>query len=732
MPYLLISIHFFEGRFHGRDARGRQQWPPSPARLFQALAAGAARGRNIPEQDCQALAWLEELEPPLVLAPPARIGQAFRSYVPNNDLDTLQGDPARIGKIRSAKQQHPFLFDKELPLLYAWSFDAGMEQAVRCCAIAERLYQLGRGIDMAWAVAEILEQAQGEALLHSGRGRIYRPCLQGEGRRQTCPRPGSLLSLQKRQEGIRNQYKRIQGKAGRLALSIAPKARFQEVSYDCSPAKLIFELRDTTSRAGFFAWSLAGTTRLVECIRNLALQKLQTALPEQAMTLQGVFGMRRNASEADKASRIRIIPLPSIGHTYADRGIRRVLVDIPPGCPCPAGDIAWAFSGIGPADPDTGELLWTLVQAEQQNMLHHFGIAAEAGQRFTTWRTVTPLALTVNPDQAEARNGSRRLREERVAAAVQQALRHAGNIPADMLESVRVQKEPFDNKGRRAEEFAPGTRFSPGRLWHAEITLDTPVAGPLVLGDGRYLGLGLMRPVREAQDVLAFSVASGLTQCATAADIVKALRRAVMSLVQAGLPRGRTLPTFFSGHEADGKPARRGGRSHLAFTCDLQRRLLMIIPPHMQENRQAYSKEREHVDLLQKSLENLVQLRAGVSGLLQLERSRLDMAIDPLFAPAFCWTSQTPYRPTRYARRLSPEQTIEADVHRELLRRGLPEPVRCDVLQIHSGPRGGLQANIRLVFSHVVKGPLLLGKDCNLAGGLFIGCQENEHEDGIR
>ena len=36
------------------------------------------------------------------------------------------------------------------------------------------------------------------------------------------------------------------------------------------------------------------------------------------------------------------------------------------------------------------------------------------------------------------------------------------------------------------------------RLVHASVEFAVPVRGPLVLGSGRFLGLGLMRPVDEA------------------------------------------------------------------------------------------------------------------------------------------------------------------------------------------------------------------------------------------
>ena len=60
-------------------------------------------------------------------------------------------------------------------------------------------------------------------------------------------------------------------------------------------------------------------------------------LPDRAPCIDRVF-VGRDANEADKAQRIRITPLPSIGHVHAERSIRRVLIAIPPDCPIAAAD----------------------------------------------------------------------------------------------------------------------------------------------------------------------------------------------------------------------------------------------------------------------------------------------------------------------------------------------------------------------------------------------------------
>src|SRR5579884_710843 len=156
MPHaLLISVRFHEGRYHGAG-----DWPPSPARLFQALVAGAARGGVLSGEDAAALRWLEDLKPPIIVAPAARAGRGFRNYVPNNDLDAVGGDLRRIGEIRTPKPIRPRFFDAAEPVLYACRCedDEGADGHAQTIAqIAERLYQLERGVDMAWAWSEIVD-----------------------------------------------------------------------------------------------------------------------------------------------------------------------------------------------------------------------------------------------------------------------------------------------------------------------------------------------------------------------------------------------------------------------------------------------------------------------------------------------------------------------------------------------------------------------------------------------
>ena len=364
-----------------------------------------------------------------------------------------------------------------------------------------------------------------------------------------------------------------------------------------------------------------------------------------------------------------------------------------------------------------------LVAADDRSMLDHYGVDSDRKSRL--WRTVTPAALPeraarrrIDPRRRreEAKGGAERLREHAAAEwAVRQALRHAGIVA--LAQSVRVQREPFEAKGQRAELFAPGTRFAKERLWHVEITFAEPLSGPLLIGDGRYLGLGLMRPIRRTEGVYAFDIAGGLAEQADPSGLARALRRAVMARVQAQLGPRATLPAFFSGHEANGAPANSGGHEHLAFAFDPTRKRLIIVAPHVFERREARKIERDNLSTLDQALADFRELHAGEAGSLALVLRPVEMQ-DPLFASSRSWESLTPYRVTRHAKMNDPARALEADLLAECRRGGLPRP-EIETINTFGKSGLGLFGRAKLTFRSAVAGPILIGRDRHFGGGLF-------------
>lgn len=726
---LTISVRLHDGRYHGMS-----DVPPSPARLFQALVAAAARGSRIPPDDTAALAWLENREPPIIGSPRVMVGQAFKSYLPNNDLDAVGGDPGRIGKIRTAeKTLRPLLFDVGIPWLYAWAFEEDEEseyQALAICALAEQLYQFGRGVDMAWSWGEVMADKQFEARLASYPGQVYHPSRAGSGGTLTCPKPGSLVSLKKRYEANSERFKTEgQGKAARQGLWQAPNPRFAQIAYESPPSRRLYELREILSDASFGVWPLSRVSRFVVCLRDGAAEQLRRALPDRTAEIERVLIGRKpdGADEGPTSLRVKIVPLPSIGHPHAARGIRRVLVEVPAGCPLRADDVHWAFSGLVLTHLDTREVL--LTPAGDESMFAHYGTGDRVRSR-RIWRTVTPAALPesarrrrIDPARvkAEAKSGLERIAEEqRAATAVVQALRHADvRTRADVI---RVQREPFEPKGERVEAFAAGTRFDKHRLWHVEITFNAPIAGPLVIGDGRFLGLGVMAPVQREEGIHAFVVEGGLAATAKPSEVTCALRRAVMARVQEVIGYRNTLATFFTGHEDDGSVAQSDQNPHLTFVFDPGAARLLIIAPHIVDRRSPLREEIQRLQELDEAMDDFRELRAASAGLLRLRASTIDADVDPLFAASAIWESVTPYQVTRHMKQVGAAEALSADLRAECRRCGLPEP-RVTPRDQHGIPGIGLVGAARLTFEVAVKGPILLGKSRHRGGGLFAGRQ---------
>ena len=710
---LQIAVRFHDGHYHGEGDgfSGASGWPPSPARLFQALVAGAAKGSAILPADQDALRWLEELPPPLIAAPPTRQGGAAPLFVPNNDLDAVGGDPARLAEIRVAKHWRPHYFDQSNPVLYVWEFEPPDHQAQRICTIANHVYQLGRGVDMAAANGSIVALDVARKNLMDHPGAMRRP---GKGDDVAVASAGTLASLIERHQRARTRFG--SSSKGRTLFAQPPRAIFSYVSYDAPPRRLHFELR--LRESGKFAprtLRLAGS--LVASLRDAAMRRLQDALPDRAKEFERLIG-GRGAGPRDIAQRVRIVPIPSIGMEHTDPSIRRIMVELPSACPFRSQDIKWAFAGL-PAGPATEERSdECLVSTSDAAIANRFSRPARV------FRSITAVALssTGGREVGRAADATRRRRNEaKAAAAVAQALRHAHvkEKPVD----IHVQREPFHRRGRLAAEFSTGTRFSSDAMWHVELRFASDVAGPLVIGDGRFCGLGLMEPRAthdDHDDIVAFDLPENSIALEHYGRLNLALRRALMSCAR---DDDGAVGTLFSGHVPDGGPDRAIHHNHVFIAADSDdarwmSRLIVAAPWVVDRHRKHVKKqERSHfMDVVYR----LTALRAGDLGTIQCRAAPLDDA-DALVRPALCWESRTNYSATRnLKKRDDVTALLKEDVALECHRRGLPTPVSVELGDVEVGPKGGRpRARVKLRFATAVRGPILLGRDSHSGGGLF-------------
>lgn len=492
---------------------------------------------------------------------------------------------------------------------------------------------------------------------------------------------------------------------------------------DGTPPFHLFELRRDADLAHAAAWPTHKAPVLVEHVRDTAVALLSDALPDRVPDIQRVLIGRRpdGANSGPTEQRVRLIPLPSIGHPHADLAIRRVLVQVPPG-PLAEGDVLWGMAGRALFDRRTGEVEGTVLVA-----VPHDAMVERYTRSSRRWRSVTPVVL--RPSQSTRPSGGRVVggapdlsgradAERRVVAVLAAALRHAGVGASFRVRA--LQREPFVGHGSASWAFADGTRFPSACLWHVDLEFEAPVVGPLVLGDGRFLGLGVMEPV-ETRGAFVFDVEGGLAPGVDPAVLSRALRRAVMARAHAAMGLGRrdTLPLYFHGHAAAGERLPADRSVHLAFSVDPARSRLLIVPPHLVDGRSRPTRdEAEHFDVLERALAGLTELRAGPAGLLRLRPAPLDDQ-DPLLAPSTAFRSVTPYVVNRHGKRGRASDVVVDDVRRECDRRALPAPLDVRVLDFAGVDGVGLAARVELRFGTGIDGPLLLGKSRFLGGGLF-------------
>ena len=146
-------------------------------------------------------------------------------------------------------------------------------------------------------------------------------------------------------------------------------------------------------------------------------------------------------------------------------------------------------------------------------------------------------------------------------------------------------------------------------------------------GTGAF-GLGVMRPVPPEVGVYAFDIDAGTTLPPDPMELTHALRRAVMARAQDVLG-ARPLPAFFSGHQKNGSPADTA-HPHLTFAFDPERRRLLIIAPHVVEDRVAAGEERFYLTTLEAALSEFTELRVRGAGRLRLRASTIDRETDPI------------------------------------------------------------------------------------------------------
>jgi CRISPR-associated protein Csb2 len=511
--------HSYQGVRLTEDRKEVLDWPPSPARMHQALMAAALTGipkgqeQQLAKDALDALRWLEKQPPPQIIASPIFEDDAsaarFRLAIPQNN-------PAKTDLTRTSILLAPTLPRRAvgrsrgpLSVTYIWQLEdvdsqqAAEQQLQTLRDLAAQVRYLGRAED----------RVEGQILLgevpswdNDVENEKWWPRSQGYEVDLLVARSDTTDDL------IRNHAQVVPARTRR-----SPASRFlrrqgyvREAITGLLPIHVsLFQLVPITDDPDVLPLSCdpenAGSWRSLirEKAVDIAFQSDRWDQPELAQEL--ISGHPPGEEKRTEQPHLAFVPLPSVSvHGKADGRVRRFAL------------LGYAAAGIESVAHEIYRVLCSAMDGEVIEMgTSAYQLLQVPGRperdkvwsqfirSSRIWQSVIPVALargfkvpTHSPD------GSRRLsanerhlrRLAEWTALLRSSLRHIC-IPEDLAASCSVilTTSPLLPSTRRAECYrTPGDSAV---LTHARLEFVEPVRGPLIIGDRRYQGYGLFLPL---------------------------------------------------------------------------------------------------------------------------------------------------------------------------------------------------------------------------------------------
>lgn len=553
-----IEVNFLTGRYVATSHNDRRQseWPPHPARLFSALVATWADSDEPRRDERDTLEWLEAQGPPEIAAEVEAVPRKVVShFVPVNDTtivgpawhqrqaekvaDTIallrDASIASDGEATREVQRLQNRLDKQRDVRSQVS-TAGKTSAES----AQKLFPDKREKRERHFPSVTLDLQTTQGDMPTGSPRVTfiwhrempaskRDVLDGLLARLTrlghssslvscrvindappptlVPSPTGTTKLRHVRQGqlaeLERRFARHRG--------ISPRALpYTDVAYEDADSEHA-DTVDTPTTSGdwivfeFLAGSRVFPATRAEQVATTLRSTIFSYAPEPIP--EGLSGHRPDGSPSSDPH-VAFVPLPFAGYQHADGRLLGVAVSVPVGMDEASSNALYQAIGRWERDTeeDEGKLKLVFGHRGELWMRRLRGPAAMASLRRTGWRrankrwaSVTPIALPRHPGRLRGGTPQARARAWQAAEdAVRAAVGHVG-LPEPS--AVEVSLAPFLMGARAASGYPPFRQPGPEgtlvrrQLVHAVVTFDRPVQGPLMLGSGRFVGLGLMRPL---------------------------------------------------------------------------------------------------------------------------------------------------------------------------------------------------------------------------------------------
>jgi len=488
-----ICFELLCGQYAGTAAdRTRCDWPPSPHRVFLALV-GTAHHAGLRDRCDAALRWLESLgEHPEILCGVVSDEQLVRRigvFVPGNYMLKEEAREEQ-GWIIGRKELNTFGVTPSDPrLVFVWpsntvppdiepalnellahvSFLGRSESQVRSYLCSEP------GDIPALPVKFSTDATATEPMLHLAA--IYAGMLddvEGHWKRETA-----LYEARLEREAARQVKSPRKSKAG------SPKTSAERRELPGAPAE---EIRPFPEQLPIMYHRLASATAPEQARAEPAsgISWVRTVRQVGARPIPLAFApLLADEIRHRLVGRLRggliVAPLPFVDHPHADGGVKGVAF---------LRDLV-NLGGVN--QTVVAAQVGAFTQAELPNGMHDFvgegaAMPSLAQWRWAgpsrTWASVTPVLLPRFPDK-------RRFAED-VGALLRECCAYVG-----IQESFEFE---FDRNSALAgvppvRRFRLPERYQQRAAFHVVLQFHQPVRGPIILGAGRYLGVGLCAPV---------------------------------------------------------------------------------------------------------------------------------------------------------------------------------------------------------------------------------------------